>query len=124
MVDIRYGAAISAAGGPTLSFSRTLTADAYNVIDVPVPSGGPLEVSLGAASDKITLLVITAAEYDADLTYALASGGTDFALDQPAILAGGSVAIGGNFSSLFFTNNVSGSTSIDVQILVARDPLV
>lgn len=123
MVDIRYGAAIAISNGATIPIDRTLSVDAYNIIDVSVPKGGPLKVTLGTPSAKMQLLVVTASQYDEDLTYSFKTGGDAFALDQPVILAGAGIGVAGDFSSLFFSNSVAGDPTIDVQILVARDPL-
>jgi hypothetical protein len=114
-------------GGPKFASNEKLEVQAYDLIEVTVPKNtdatSAVETLLPGSVGAGQLLAIKSDWYGDDLKYALESGGTDFTLDRPLILAGtGAVAFFVNStgapSSLFFTN-ASGNDA-KVQILIGR----
>lgn len=127
MSTINVTANIAVAGGPSLAFKRTLTADAYELLDLTVPSGATdLKVELQPGSG-VALLAVTADWYGPELSFRAAktAAATVFDLDQPFLLAGGALAAFGATQpqTLYLSNATAGAKAKDaqVQILVARD---
>ena len=120
-IDVRV--TITVRQGPKVATSRTLTLDAYDILDVTVPGDGAAHVVEVQPDDgaQVRLLVLTASSYDADLTWEADESGTSRALDEPLVLAGQSLAslLGSAANTIAFTNATG--TDVDVQILVARE---
>lgn len=116
------------AGAGTSSATHTIEAEAYDRIDVTVPTGAPntatVQVQPGGAG-QVQLLLVTASAYPADgtgaaqLTYAV-DGGSSIDLDAPLLVVGsGAVGLLGDVNEIVFTND--SDEPIDVSILVGRD---
>lgn len=119
---------VEVAGGSTLSATHEIDAEAYDRIDVTVPTGSPntatVEVQPGTAG-QVRLLLITASAYPEDtagaaqLTYVV-DGGDPADLDAPLLVVGtGAVALLGAVNEIVFTND--SAEEVDVTILVGRD---
>ncbi len=127
--NIVLGATITIPNGPKMTLNRTLTVEAYDKIDVTVPSGADVTVDLQpSAAGKVLFLLVTCDWYGAELSYkANSAAGTPYALDEPHLLTGkGAVAMlesAAAISKLLFSNTTAGPSAKDakVQILVGRD---
>jgi hypothetical protein len=128
MAQIIFSANVVVPSGPSMAFKQVLDVDACEKIDVTVPAGTVTatakEVVLPASTSAVQFLAVKSDWFGDDLKYALESSGTEYALDQPLILAGvGAVAFfvtsSGAPSSLFFTN--TSAADAKVQILIGRD---
>lgn len=119
---------VEIAGAGTLSATHTLDAEAYDRIDVTVPTGTPntatVQVQPGG-SGQVQLLLMTASAYPADgsgtaqLTYTV-DGGSAIDLDAPLLVVGsGAVGLLGAVNEIVFTNDAA--EPVDVSILVGRD---
>lgn len=118
---------VEVAGSGTSSATHTVEAEAYDRIDVTVPTGTPntatVEVQPGAAG-QVQLLLVTASAYPEDagtaqLTYAV-DGGTSIDLDAPLLMVGaGTIGLLGDVNEIVFTND--SDEPVDVSILVGRD---
>jgi hypothetical protein len=127
MSEIIVSTNVVVPGGPKFASNEKIEVQAYDLINVPVPKNtdgtSPVEALLPASVGAVQLFVIKSDWHSDDLKYSLESGGTDFALDRPLILAG-TGAVGffvnstGAPSSLFFTN-ASGNDA-KIQILIGR----
>lgn len=118
---------VEVAGAGTASATHTLEAEAYDKIDVTVPTGSPntatVQVQPGG-SGQVQLLFITAAAYPEDgsgtaqLSYTVDGGGAQ-TLTAPLLVVGGAVALLGSVNQIVFTND--STEEIDITILVGRD---
>ncbi len=121
MADIKVTAGVVIANGPSMAVSRSFSLDAYDNINVEVPSGGTkdVEVQPGGAG-RVQLLFIISSWYGGKLTYKINGGADSFALDQPLLVAGhGGVALFTDPpTKLTFSN--ADATEAAVQILVGR----
>ncbi len=118
---------VEVAGAGTSSATHTLEAEAYDQIDVTVPTGSPntatVQVQPGG-SGQVQLLFITASAYPVDgsgtaqLSYTVDGGGSN-ALTAPLLAVGGAVALLGSVNQIVFTND--SPEEIDISILVGRD---
>lgn len=119
---------VEVAGSGTSSATHSIEAEAYDRIDVSVPTGTPntatVQVQPGDPG-QVQLLLITASSYPVDgggnaqLTYTV-DGGDLVALDAPLLVAGaGAVGLLGAVNQIVFTND--SPEEIDVSILVGRD---
>lgn len=119
---INWTLSVQVAGGPTISAIRSLSVDAYDVVNVVIPAGATeVEVAVQPGSaDQVQFLLINSNQYGADLTYTLTSGGSEIALDAQLLLVGeGAVGLLGSApETLFFSNGLPNDASI--QILVGR----
>lgn len=115
-------------GASSLSATHTIGAEAYDRIDVTVPTGSPntatVEVQPGSAG-QVQLLLITASAYPDDgsgthqLTYEVDSSGSSIDLDAPLLVVGtGAVGQLGAVNEIVFTN--ASDDPVDVSILVGR----
>lgn len=115
--------------GPKIPLNRTLTVDAYDKIDITVPSGAsdqPVELQPSESAGQVKFLLVASDWYGETLAYKVNSDtGTSFELDEPHILTGeGATAmLDPAPKQLFFSNTTSGEDAMDanVQILVGRD---
>jgi hypothetical protein len=116
---ITYNFTANVSGGPSITASNPVDVEAYDQIEVIVPSSNPTTVNVQPGSGG-QLLVITASTYE-NVTYTVDSTTTVVTLDGPHILIGaGAIALLGNTQNdLIFTNG--GSEDITVSILVGRD---
>ena len=126
---------VSATNGPKLVPSGTLEVEAYELIDTEVAGGGGTStVTLPAANEDLTLLMITSSQYDEPdaglLTYTINGGATNIPLDASLCLVGkGAIefltaASGGSSdpAELEFTNNIgTAEDSVTITIMVGRD---
>ena len=119
---------VEVTGSGTSSATHTVQAEAYDKIEITVPTGSPntatVDVQPGGA-DQVQLLMITASAYpmdgsgDAQLTYSM-DGGDSVALDAPVLLVGsGAVGLLGTVNQMVLTNE--SDEEIDVSIVVGRD---
>jgi hypothetical protein len=130
---IDWSVNVTVAGGPTVSLSRSITADAYDKIDVTIPpkaegaggAAGTATVSVQPSDPaKVKFLLITSSIYPKDnLTYKLDGSATVIKLDQPQLLAGSGLVglLGDTKKNFIFTNAVDPPAQAVVQILVGRD---
>ncbi len=115
--------------GPKITLNRTLTVDAYDKIDITVPSGASdqlVELQPGESAGQVKFLLVASDWYGEALSYKVNSdAGTPFELDEPHLLIGkGATAmLDPAPKQLFFTNTTSGEDAEDanVQILVGRN---
>lgn len=115
--------------GPKITLNRTLTVDAYDKIDIIVPSGAsdqPVELQPSESAGQVKFLLVASDWYGEALSYKVNSdAGTSFELDEPHTLTGeGATAmLDPAPTQLFFSNTTSGEDAMDanVQILVGRD---
>ena len=115
--------------GPKITLNRTLTVDAYDKIDIKVPSGAsdqPVELQPTESAGQVKFLLVASDWYGEALAYKVNSDtGTSFELDEPHILIGeGATAmLDPAPKQLFISNTTSGADAMDanVQILVGRD---
>lgn len=115
--------------GPKITLNRTLTVDAYDKIDIKVPSGAsdqPVELQPSESAGQVKFLLVASDWYGEALAYKVNSDtGTSFELDEPHILIGeGATAmLDPAPKQLFISNTTSGADAMDanVQILVGRD---
>jgi hypothetical protein len=115
--------------GPKITLNRTLTVDAYDKIDITVPSGASdqsVELQPGESAGQVKFLLVASDWYGEALAYKVNSNtGTSFELDEPHVLIGeGATAmLDPAPTQLFFSNTTSGedATDANVRILVGRD---
>ncbi|PXF58907.1 MAG: hypothetical protein C4B59_12520 [Candidatus Methanogaster sp.] len=115
--------------GPKITLNRTLTVDAYDKIDITVPSGASdlsVELQPGESAGQVKFLLVASDWYGDALAYKVNSDmGTSFELDEPHVLTGeGATAmLEPAPTQLFFSNTTSGADAMDanIQILVGRD---
>jgi len=128
--NIVLSATITIPNGPKMPLNRTLTVEAYDKIDVTVPSGTTdMTVDLQpSAAGQVLLLLVTSDWYGATLSYkANSAAGNPYTLDEPHLLTGkGAMAMlesSAAISKLLFSNTTAGPSAKDakVQILVGRD---
>jgi len=144
---INWSLNVQVPGGPTIAFSRSLTVEAYDKIDVTIPAFTPAAPGPPATPDtpgkatvsvqpsgtgKVQFLLITSSVYDDRLTYKV-DGGTAVELDAPQLLTGdGIVGLLGNTQKEFVFENAivdpdpkdatkKITTPASVAILVGRD---
>lgn len=112
--------------GPKITLNRTLTVDAYDKIDITVPSGAldqSVELQPGKSAGQVKFLLVASDWYGEALAYKVNSDtGTSFELDEPHVLIGeGATAmLDPAPTQLFFSNTTSGEDA-NVRILVGRD---
>jgi hypothetical protein len=108
--------------GPSVGSSGTLEVDAYQKINVTLPTGGAAQqVTIGPGTwAELTAVVISASDLGGvvDVT---PDGGNTFPLDGPLVLIGaGPVSLlGAGDATVELLNN--GAADVDVDIFVARD---
>lgn len=115
--------------GPKITLNRTLTVDAYDKIDITVPSGASdlsVELQPSESAGQVKFLLVASDWYGEALAYKVNSDtSTSFELDEPHILTGeGATAmLDPAPTQLFFTNTTAVADAMDanVQILVGRD---
>lgn len=115
--------------GPKITLNRTLTVDAYDKIDITVPSDASdqsVELQPGESAGQVKFLLVASDWYGEALAYKVNSDtGTSFELDEPHVLIGeGATAmLDPAPTQLFFSNTTSGEDAMDanVRILVGRD---
>lgn len=121
---------INPVNGPKLSPVGTLDVEAYELISAQVEGGGgTATVTLPSANENLSLVAITAGEYnsDGDLFYTINGEAPTYALEAPHVMIGaGAVAYltaasGGSTdpAELLFTNNTG--EEVGITILVGRD---
>lgn len=119
---------VEVAEASTSSATHTLEAEAYDRIDVTVPTGTPntatVEVQPGGTG-QVELFFMAASAYPedgsgaAELTYEVDGGGS-VDLDAPLLVVGaGAVGLLGDVNEVVFTND--SDEEIDVSIVVGRD---
>lgn len=115
--------------GPKIDFSRTLKVEAYDKIEVTIPSGAQgkqIELQPSAVADQVQFLLVYSDWYGNEISYRINSNtGSSFVLDEPHLLTGkGAVSmLDPTPKILFFSNTTSGADARDVkvQVLVGRD---
>ncbi|KAF5414488.1 MAG: hypothetical protein C5S48_08820 [Candidatus Methanogaster sp.] len=115
--------------GPKIPLNRTITVEAYDKIDITVPSGASdqsVELQPSESAGQVKFLLVASDWYGGALSYKVNSDtGTSFELDEPHILTGeGATAmLDPAPMQLFFTNTTSGEDAEDanVQTLVGRN---
>jgi hypothetical protein len=129
MAQIIITANVVIPSGPKLAFNQKLDVEAYDLIEVTVPAGtaagSAKEIELPASTGGVAFFAVKSDWYGDDLKYALESGGTEHALDQPLVLTGtGAVAFfvtGTAVPSSLFFSNANTTDDAKVQILIGRD---
>lgn len=128
MVEINFAISTQVREGPSISVAQTLILDAYDLIEVEIPSGEigtpgqvTVQVQPGGAG-QVQFLLIRASQYSAQLTYTISGGSTDVKLDAPHILCGeGAIGLlGAAPQVLEFSNTLGSDKPIRISILVAR----
>ncbi|MDD3872961.1 MAG: hypothetical protein PHE01_01815 [Methanosarcina sp.] len=115
--------------GPSMTLNRTLELDAYDKIDILVPTGQAGENKLielqQSEETKIKFLLIKSDFYGKELSYKVNKESTTFVLDEPLVLTGkGAISLFGAVpKKLYFTNSTSGNEAKDIRIevLVGRN---
>lgn len=119
---------VEVAGAGTSSATHTVEAEAYDKIEITVPTGSPntatVDVQPGGAG-QVQVLLVTASDYPVDgsgaaqLTYTV-DGGSAIDLDAPLLVTGsGAVGLLGSVNQIEFTND--SDEEVDVSIVVGRD---
>jgi hypothetical protein len=122
--SITWKTQASISGGPSTSSSQSIPIEAYDEIEVELADGDTdeeIEVQPGGAG-QVRFLQITASAYGANLSYKVnGAANPSHMLDRPLMLAGdGAVGLlGAAPASLFFTNTLGASAT--VQVLVGRN---
>lgn len=121
---ITYSVSVQVVSGPKISASSSVSVEAYDKTSVTIAAGDTdTEVNIQPGGAGLaSLVVITASEYDATLTYKVNSDtGTEIELDGPHVLVGaGAVALLDPApASLFFSNGLT--EDVTVSVLVGRD---
>lgn len=122
--NITWKAQTSIAGGPSSTSSEVIPIEAYDVIEIELEDGDAdeeVEVQPGGAG-QVLFLQITSTVYGADLSFKVnAISNPSHELDRPLVLAGdGAIGLlGAAPTSLFFTNDLGSSATI--QVLVGRN---
>ena len=123
--SIVFSANVVISNGPAMAIKRTIAVDAYDKLDVAVPTGAAdLEIDLQpGAAGQVHFLLVSSSQYGANLSYKVNSSAspTTYALDEPHLLLGaGSVAmLDAAPAKLFFSNSLGADAQ--VQILIGRD---
>lgn len=123
VINISVNAKIKS--GPTVSFSNSLSIDAYDKLDITVEPGAPATVVqlLPAGTTSVHLVIIKSSVYSDLITYTVNGAGADIAVDTPQsfIGAGSLTALAGAAipETLEFTNGTA--DDITIQILVGRN---
>ena len=127
MSTLNLTANIAVTGGPAVSLQRELTAEAYELLEIDVPaSTTDLKVELQPGSG-MSLLVVKADPHMKELSFrtAQAADAPVFKIDEPLLLAGGSIVALGSAQPkvLYFSNSTAAAAAKDakVTVLVARD---
>lgn len=123
MMTISWKLDVTVAGGPSQAVAQSISAEAYDKIEVELTDGAPEQtVEIGAATGDVLFLLVTSTEYGSGLSYKLnATANPPHALDGPLQLAGSGALglLGFTPTALLFTNTLG--TNATVQILVGRD---
>ena len=127
--NIIMSATISIPNGPKIPLNLTLPVEAYDKIEITVPSGATdLTVDLQpSAAGRVLFLLVASDWYGTMLSYKTKAAGTSFILDEPHLLTGkGALTMlepATAISKLLFSNTTAGLDAKDakVQILVGRD---
>lgn len=112
---------VEVAGAGTSSATYSLTAEAYDQIEVTATAGSSVEVQVQpGGSGQVQLLFLTADAYSSDLKYSVDGGATDVVLDAPQLLLGtGAVSLlDAAPKKITFANGTA--SDVDVRILVGR----
>ncbi len=123
--SIQWMISVQVKGGPTVSAASTLTADAYEKVQITIANGDADKV-VNLTTDPL-LLVVTASKYQdaagvgGNLSYKINNTGTGIPLIGPLMLIGkGAVdRYAASLTSISFTSTVPQSVTID--ILTAKD---
>ena len=115
--------------GPKIPLNRTLTVEAYDKIDITVPSGASdkiVDLQPSDSAGQVKFLLVVSDWYGEALSYKVNFGtGTSFELDEPHMLTGGGAVamLDPAPKQLLFSNTTAGADARDanVQILVGRD---
>ena len=121
--SINYTINIDVSAGPKVSVvaAEPLQVDAYEKVHLVIADGDAPTVDLQPAADKVSLLLVTASEYGANLLYDLGNG--DQPLEAPLFLVGlGNVKQTGNGTQLKLNNTLGREVTVDV--LVGREAIV
>lgn len=121
---VAYVTSVVVTAGPKVSFTETLTVEAYNRLSIPVTKGASQKVFLGTADSEIRLLLIKSSKYDAALvTFTIQSATIERVLDMPFLAAGkAAVSLLAAASPTFLTFKNGLTEDILIDILIARDP--
>jgi hypothetical protein len=120
---INWSVTFEAVLGPRISESGTSTVAAYDKLSVQL-DGNAVDVDIGvqpsASAGDVELLVLTASSYEADVTFSVDAGETNFVLNGPVVLVGpGPVSLlAAAPQTLRFSN--PHADPVDIDILVGR----
>ena len=123
---IAHQSTVDIPNGPSISSSRSVEVEAFDLIEVELASGAAdveVEVQPGAAG-QVKFLAVTSTRYGPEVSYKVntAAATETHALDQPHVLAGdGAVAMLDASPELLFLSNAFTDGDVNVQILVGRD---
>jgi hypothetical protein len=128
MIEINLTISTQVRDGISISVAQSVTADAYDTIEVVIPGGdtttpgtATVEVQPGGVG-QVKFLLIRASEYSDKLTYTISGGASNVKLDAPHILVGeGAVGLLGSApQELEFSNTLGVGKNVSIAILVAR----
>lgn len=110
--------------GPSLSFTNSLSIDAYDKLDVVVASAETKTIQLlPPGATAVHFLLIKSSQYSDQISYTVNGAGSTIIVDTPQNFIGaGSLAALDDSSvpeTLVFTNNLP--DNINIQILVGRN---
>ncbi|HVK39997.1 MAG TPA: hypothetical protein VNA88_15805 [Candidatus Kapabacteria bacterium] len=110
-------------GGPKVITSDSTPVEAYDFINVTIPSSpDTVEVEVQPSAGRVTFLMITSDIYhESDLSYTVDAETTVIRMDSPQLFVGAGIMalFGGGPGSLIFTNTTNEPANI--RILVGRD---
>jgi len=125
-VRIAYQATVAVPNGPSISSSRSVEVEAFDLVEVELAAGAAdveVEVQPGAAG-QVKFLAVTSTRYGPEISYKVnsASATETHSLDQPHVLAGeGAVSMLDAAPEKLFMSNASTDTDVTVQVLAGRD---
>ena len=110
--------------GPSISFSESLSVDAYDKLDIVVAPGTPKTIQLlPPGTTSVHLLLIKSSQYSDQISYTVNGAGSTIILDTPQNFIGlGSLATlddANDPATLVFTNDLA--EDVNIQILVGRN---
>jgi hypothetical protein len=117
---IDYSAAAAVVGGPRLSFSAQVAAEAYDKLQFEIEHSATHAVNIGTSANKVQLLAVKASNYGDLLTVAV--GTATHKVNGPLLVVGsGTIAmlLGDSPAQFTFSNGLLDKVTIDV--LIARD---
>jgi hypothetical protein len=118
--SIVYSLSADVEDGPTILKTSTITAEAYDVVDVVAPAAGTAIVDIHPGDTGDVNLFLMYSDNYTSLTYTI-DGGSAITLDGPLVLVGaGAVALFGATCNTFTFTNAGVVRDANIKIFVGR----